>query len=230
MIADRSVRYLQVTVSKESEDELKVITAGAKIRFDHDGRLTEAGRRLHEYAQRILALHREARAEVTGRRDPLTGELTLAASSVPGEHLLPALLSAFRQKHPHVQVRATVSDSQTALAEVEAGELQGHLQAILDVGQLVDVAQVAGVDQALGQRVDFERGNALHGSKLLATALSFTRWAEERAKKDMERKPGYQDRDMPRALAGQKQFARTFDRTLDRAGFRLKLVRALALT
>jgi len=41
--ADRSVRYLQVTISKESEDELKVITAGAKIRFDHDGRLTEAG-------------------------------------------------------------------------------------------------------------------------------------------------------------------------------------------
>ena len=41
--ADRAVRYLQVTVSKESEDELKVITAGAKIKFDHDGRLAEAG-------------------------------------------------------------------------------------------------------------------------------------------------------------------------------------------
>lgn len=41
--ADHSVRYLQVTVSTESEDELKVITAGARIRFDHDGRLTEAG-------------------------------------------------------------------------------------------------------------------------------------------------------------------------------------------
>ena len=41
--ADASLRYLQVTVSKESEEELKVITAGAKIRFDHDGRLTEAG-------------------------------------------------------------------------------------------------------------------------------------------------------------------------------------------
>ncbi|HUR41721.1 MAG TPA: hypothetical protein VM240_11210 [Verrucomicrobiae bacterium] len=41
--ADHALRYLQVTVSKESEDELKVITAGAKIRFDGDGRLTEAG-------------------------------------------------------------------------------------------------------------------------------------------------------------------------------------------
>lgn len=41
--AERSVRYLQVTVSNESEDELKVITAGARICFDRDGRLTEAG-------------------------------------------------------------------------------------------------------------------------------------------------------------------------------------------
>lgn len=41
--ADRAVRYLQVTVSNESEDELKIITAGARIRFDREGRLTEAG-------------------------------------------------------------------------------------------------------------------------------------------------------------------------------------------
>jgi hypothetical protein len=63
----------------------------------------------------------------------------------------------------------------------------------------------------------------------VSTALSFTRWADERTKKDADRKPGYQDRDMPRAMAGQKQFARTYDRTLDRADFRLSLVRALQL-
>src|SRR5262245_42019091 len=41
--------------------------------------LTEAGRRLHGYAQRILALHREALREVAGREVPLAGELSLAA-------------------------------------------------------------------------------------------------------------------------------------------------------
>jgi hypothetical protein len=41
--ADRRVRYLQVTVSDESEEEIKVVTAGAAIRFDHDGRLAQAG-------------------------------------------------------------------------------------------------------------------------------------------------------------------------------------------
>ncbi len=87
--------------------------------------LTEAGQRLFPYAERILSLHQEARQEVTGKKISLVGELSLAASSVPGEHLLPALLSAFRQQQPHIQVRATVADSQAVLNQVEHG--QAHL-------------------------------------------------------------------------------------------------------
>ncbi|MBY0524214.1 MAG: LysR family transcriptional regulator [Gemmataceae bacterium] len=86
--------------------------------------LTEAGQRLHPYAQRILAMHAEARQEVTGKKAPVVGELELAASSVPGEHLLPALLATFHQKYPHIQVRATVVDSQAVLSQVEHGKLQ----------------------------------------------------------------------------------------------------------
>ncbi len=78
-------------------------------------------------------------------------------------------------------------------------------------------------------RVDFDRGNAFGGSRLLGVALSFTRWAEERAKPDAERKPGYQDRDMKPATSGQKQLKKSYDRTLDRASFRLALTRALLL-
>jgi len=78
-------------------------------------------------------------------------------------------------------------------------------------------------------RADFDRGNAFGSSRLLGTALSFTRWAEERVKKDADRKPGYQDRDMQRAVAAQKQFAKSYDRVLDRASFKLSLTRALLL-
>jgi hypothetical protein len=41
--AERRVRYVQVTISDGRDGELKVVTAGASIRFDRDGRLTEAG-------------------------------------------------------------------------------------------------------------------------------------------------------------------------------------------
>jgi len=47
----------------------------------------------------------------------------IAASSVPGEHLLPALLFVFGQKYPHVRVRAAVSDSVAVMGQVERGEV-----------------------------------------------------------------------------------------------------------
>ncbi len=78
-------------------------------------------------------------------------------------------------------------------------------------------------------RIDFDRGSAFGSSRLLGAALSFTRWADERAKPDAERKPGYQARDMQRALAGQKQMKKGYDRVLDRAGAKLALTRALML-
>jgi LysR family transcriptional regulator, low CO2-responsive transcriptional regulator len=83
--------------------------------------LTDAGQQLYRYGQRILALHEEARAEISGRRTPVTGELTLAASTIPGEHLLPAILSTLRNRYPHIQVRATVTDSSAVLQAVEHG-------------------------------------------------------------------------------------------------------------
>src|SRR5258708_26470936 len=51
--------------------------------------LTDAGRRLYEFAMRILELHREALKEIGGRPAPLAGGLALAARSLPPPHLVP---------------------------------------------------------------------------------------------------------------------------------------------
>ncbi|HEV3262503.1 MAG TPA: selenium metabolism-associated LysR family transcriptional regulator [Gemmataceae bacterium] len=102
-------------------------TLGVALFHRRGGRvlLTEAGKRLYASAQRILALHQQARQEVTGQKAPLAGDLSLAASSIPGEHLLPEFLSVFRERHPHVRVRVTVTDTQDVLKQVEHG--QAHL-------------------------------------------------------------------------------------------------------
>src|SRR5512142_375209 len=57
--------------------------------------LTEAGHTLYAYAQRILQLNREATAAVTAVHLPPAGQLFIAGSSIPGEHVLPSLLAAF---------------------------------------------------------------------------------------------------------------------------------------
>jgi DNA-binding transcriptional LysR family regulator len=84
-------------------------------------KLTEAGLRLHDYARRILDLAAEARREVTGVTGEVTGELLLAASSVPGQYLLPHALAEFRKQYPLVEVRVSVSDTETVLRQVEQG-------------------------------------------------------------------------------------------------------------
>jgi DNA-binding transcriptional LysR family regulator len=84
--------------------------------------LTDAGRTLYDYAQRILALHREIRASLTGREAPVAGELVIAASSIPGDHLLPVLLPGFARKHPQIHVRASVTDSQEVMSQLERGD------------------------------------------------------------------------------------------------------------
>ena len=121
--AAKALRLSQASVSQRIQTLEK--TLGKPLFKRQGGRvlLTEAGQKVYEFAQRVLELHREVRREVTGHVTPLVGELLLAASSVPGEHLLPVLLSVFGQKHPHVRVSATVSDSMSVMAQVERGEV-----------------------------------------------------------------------------------------------------------
>jgi LysR family transcriptional regulator, low CO2-responsive transcriptional regulator len=83
--------------------------------------LTEAGRRLYEYGRKILDLHKEASEALGSFHSPISGNLSVAASSVPGECILPALLPAFQEKYPQVHVRATVSDSVSVLRDIEKG-------------------------------------------------------------------------------------------------------------
>jgi len=97
------------------------------------------------------------------------------------------------------------------------------------IKQAIEKLEQLGAEARRTARVDFDRGVAFSGSRLLGTALTLTRWADERTKKNEDRKPGFQDRDLRPVLGGQKQFVRTYDRTLDRANFRLGLVRALQL-
>jgi DNA-binding transcriptional LysR family regulator len=51
--------------------------------------------------------------------------LLVAASSAPGQHLLPPALAAFHQQHPAVQIRVSVSDTDAVLRELEEG--RAHL-------------------------------------------------------------------------------------------------------
>lgn len=122
----RAAKALKLTQAAVSQRIQALEQALDKSLFQRSGGrvlLTAAGKTLYGYAERILELHRQAWSDVASQETPLSGELLLAASSIPGEHLLPALLSEFGRQHPHVHVRASVSDSLAVIALVERGDV-----------------------------------------------------------------------------------------------------------
>ena len=96
--------------------------------LDRSGRRvepTEAGVRLYRGAQRLLALEEQLVEEVAGGADgSLSGRLELGASSGPGGTVLPRLLCEFQAAHPDVQVRLSVSDTQSVVEQVAHRELE----------------------------------------------------------------------------------------------------------
>jgi DNA-binding transcriptional LysR family regulator len=89
-------------------------------RSSRDGRLTDAGTVLHEYAQKMLNLRREARASLEELRQFQRGTLVLAANEFTSLYLL-RVLEEFRRFSPMIKVAV-----QRALASGIAAEVENH--------------------------------------------------------------------------------------------------------
>src|SRR5438128_10025126 len=95
-------------------------------------RLTEAGRLLEEYANRLLALIEESRRALDELKGLERGRLEVGASTIPGAYFLPEALARFKDQHPGVSVDLRIADTRQVLgmlrrAEVEVGVV-GELQ------------------------------------------------------------------------------------------------------
>src|SRR4030042_1613024 len=78
--------------------------------------MTEAGKRLLIFAKSIEGEWNRLRRDLDQLREEVTGELIIAASTIPGEFLLPPILAEFKSLHPTVRAQVLISDSLTVLA------------------------------------------------------------------------------------------------------------------
>jgi DNA-binding transcriptional LysR family regulator len=72
-------------------------------RSSRDGVLTDAGRVLVEYAERLLNLRNDAQGALVELRELQRGKLAIAANEFTGLYLLP-VLADFRRLHPMIKV------------------------------------------------------------------------------------------------------------------------------
>lgn len=85
-------------------------------------RATPQGELLRRYAERLWTLRGEAMEALRGESHGQHGRVVVAASTIPGEYLLPPFLARLRLSHPGVTVRVEVSESSRALASLSARE------------------------------------------------------------------------------------------------------------
>lgn len=87
-------------------------------------RLTEAGTTLLRYAQRIAKAEEELRQEMELKRSEVSGSLSIAASNIPGEYIMPSVLARFKSLYPLAEPRLTITDSAGVLDYIRAGEME----------------------------------------------------------------------------------------------------------
>jgi DNA-binding transcriptional LysR family regulator len=97
-------------------------SVGAALLDRRGGRArpTAAGRLLRRYAARMLSLRDEAIGRLRAEENGETGRVAIAASTIPGEYLLPEMLASFRRSHPRVSLSVEVSDSRRAISALLA--------------------------------------------------------------------------------------------------------------
>ena len=85
---------------------------------------TKAGQLLLGYGRRILELHREARQALDRFQGRMSGELVIAASTIPGEYVLPALIGRFKEKYPDIAISLLIGDTQRVVEWVLEGRAE----------------------------------------------------------------------------------------------------------
>jgi len=87
-------------------------------RSSKNGALTEAGKILLSYAQRMLNLRDEAKEAVGELRGMFRGRLTIGANESTSLYLLPPLLMEYRKRHPKIKIEVFRNVSEKIPLEV----------------------------------------------------------------------------------------------------------------
>ena len=93
-------------------------------RTNREVRLTKSGEIFLKYASKILSSRKDLLNALSEFSQGIRGELSLGASTIPGEYLLPKLVGDFRKKHPHFIISLKIADTKEIIQYV----LQDHVE------------------------------------------------------------------------------------------------------
>lgn len=113
----------QSAVSKQLADFEQALGLKLFDRLPRGVRLTEPGRLLLGYANRLFAIEADAERALGDLRQLVGGRIIIGASRTIGSYLLPERLAAFRQLHPGVELELQVENTSTIERRLVGGEI-----------------------------------------------------------------------------------------------------------
>lgn len=116
--AAKELFLTQPTISSHISSLERELNARLFVRNTKEVSLSEDGIKLYKYAKQMLDLQREI--EVTFGMDA-EGEsraVTIAASTIPAQYLLPEVLTRFSERYPQEQIRIQETDSSKVVMQI----------------------------------------------------------------------------------------------------------------
>ncbi|MFI6902505.1 LysR family transcriptional regulator [Nonomuraea sp. NPDC050394] len=117
---------LHITTSAVSQRLAKLEREVGQSMLERHGRgvrLTDAGRLLLGYAERILSLADEAEAELDGYRGAVVGKLSIAGFPSTVRGLLPRAVTMLKREYPQLRVELSEQEQEGSMPLVSRGDL-----------------------------------------------------------------------------------------------------------
>ena len=105
----------QPTISAHIQSLESELNTQLFLRTRKESILTPAGRLFLKHARKILAQREQTILEMSQFSDTVKGDLSIGASSIPGEYILPGLISRFLERFPEIKITLNISDSRKVI-------------------------------------------------------------------------------------------------------------------
>lgn len=119
--AAENLNITQPALSRQIVTLEKTVGMNLFNRHNRGVNLTDAGRRLYEYAEDVLKLLDKASKTLKEMQNLESGQLKIGASTTIGNYLLPTWIAKFLNLHPGVDVSLQVGNSETIIEQLVDG-------------------------------------------------------------------------------------------------------------
>jgi DNA-binding transcriptional LysR family regulator len=108
--------------------------------------MTEPGKRLFSFAEKVYFERVNLLHDLEQLRKSLSGNLSIIASRIAAEYILPEFISDFNRHYPAIDTNINVSDSKNVIKELKEGKYIVGFCSVLPDGQKLEYFKIAKED------------------------------------------------------------------------------------